>query len=711
MKPQEAYEIGLSIIPCNADKTPMVKWKPYQTKPAERGLIKKWFEKNLSMWAIVTGSASGASVLDFDGKEGKALVERFGIRPHVQTPNGFHWYLEYDPRLKTVAGVRKGLDSRGNGGYVIFSSNVKGKDYKWLRPFEPDPIESLPQELAKDLGLEKDRPNKVSSAGLVQWALKRVKKSGGRNNAGFELCCQLRDNRVPLEEARKAVLEFQNQCPDKNASGEKQAYSETEALRSLEQAYSGNVRTPWGHDLEELAVIQTTDSGFSSLFRECFGNLLLYSSSLGWLRYSGQLWQQIDLCALIPWAERIVKDYINQMLEGLDPGSFSSQDLKQALKFLQRPRLESIVKLSAGYILCEPNEFDRHELYLNTPSGVVELETGNLVRHDPDLRFRKMTNAPFSPDAEYPRFERFLTETFQGDEELINFFQVAMGYTLTGLSSERAVFFCHGSGANGKSVLFRVCATVLGSYASATPVRTILTPAQSDAIRNDLARLAGARLVTISESPEDAELDESTVKALTGGDKMAARFLNKEYFEFVPSFKIWVALNDLPAIRGRNAAIWSRIKAVPFSNVIPEAKQDKKLDEKLLEEAPGILRFLVEGAREYLRLGKLPYCQAVERHSAEYQAMQRGTSIKSFLEECTEQEMFAETKAMYLYSAYRVRCEKLGGSPLSITAFGKEMGNLCEKHRTANGVVYRGVRIKGIGDTTSGMDAEYVQFE
>ena len=232
---------------------------------------------------------------------------------------------------------------------------------------------------------------------------------------------------------------------------------------------------------------------------------------------------------------------------------------------------------------------------------------------------------------------------------------------LTGSTREQCIFFLYGDGSNGKSTFLDVLADLFGSYAMNAQSETITARRQSDSPRADIARLKGARLVTISECPADVWLDEAIVKQLTGGDTVTARYLYGREFEFKPEFKLIMATNYKPRIRGTDSGIWRRIRLVPFTQTIPEDKQDLQLPDKLRAELPGILNWALEGLRRWMQAsagGKrrgLPPCAAVDNATAEYRGEQ--DRLKQFLEDCTEPALGYTVQAGILYQTYRAWCD------------------------------------------------------
>jgi len=184
----------------------------------------------------------------------------------------------------------------------------------------------------------------------------------------------------------------------------------------------------------------------------------------------------------------------------------------------------------------------------------------------------------------------------------MEFMQRAVGYALTGDVGEQCLFVMWGTGANGKSTFVETLHALLGDYAQKAEMRTLLHR-DTDTVRNDLARLRGARLVSAVEIGRGKRLNEELVKELTGGDTITARFLVREYFEFRPEFKLFLAVNHKPQIHGTDEAIWRRVKLVPFNVYIPPEERDKALGGKLRAELPGILNWALEGCLEWQRGG------------------------------------------------------------------------------------------------------------
>ena len=242
----------------------------------------------------------------------------------------------------------------------------------------------------------------------------------------------------------------------------------------------------------------------------------------------------------------------------------------------------------------------------------------------------KMTTV--GPGETCPKWLEFLNRIFAGDQNLIAYIQRVLGYSLTGSVQEHALFFCHGTGGNGKGVLLGTWHKILGDYSAIAPMSTF-TATQNERHPTELAMLRGARLVTAQETEDGERWAESKIKALTGGDPISARFMRQDFFTYQPSFKLIVAGNHRPSLRNVDEAIRRRFNLVPFTITIPLAERDPDLAEKLKEEWPGILAWAIEGCLEWQRIGLAPP-SAVTKATEDY--LTEEDAVGRFISECCE---------------------------------------------------------------------------
>lgn len=329
-------------------------------------------------------------------------------------------------------------------------------------------------------------------------------------------------------------------------------------------------------------------------------------------------------------------------------------------------------------IPIRPADLDQHIHLLNVLNGTINLRTGVLHPHDPADLITQLVPISYDEEATAPRWQQFLGEVFKDRQELIGFVQRLVGYCLTGDTKEQMFAIWHGDGSNGKSVLLDTLREILADYATSTPFSTFALRRQ-EGIRNDLACLNNVRLVTSSEATEGMRLDEELVKRMTGDATIKARYLFSEYFEYKRRFKIIVAVNHLPRIRGTDFAIWRRVRLVPFDAVFIGDNCDLDLKGKLLAEAPGILTWAVIGSMLWFDCG-LGYPEEVKQATEQYREGE--DTLACFLSESCDLDATHTQPARALYLAYKEYC---GGRTVSEKAFSTKLtakGYTKEKRKT-----------------------------
>jgi putative DNA primase/helicase len=349
------------------------------------------------------------------------------------------------------------------------------------------------------------------------------------------------------------------------------------------------------------------------------------------------------------------------------------QDLSHhAYKSESSHRISSMINLaqSDSNVAIRPDEFDKDIFLLNCANGVLDLRTGHLGPHQKEDYLTKMIHIEFDEDSACPQWLAFLEKIMNGNADLIGFLQRATGYALTGDCSEQCLFILFGSGANGKSTFLRTVGFLTGDYGQQTATETLLVK-QKGAIPNDIARLKGARFITASEAEAEQRLAESLIKQMTGNDIISARFLHQEWFDFEPTYKIFIGTNHKPVIKGTDYAIWRRIRLIPFEVTIPENERDRMLLNKLKGELPGILAWAVKGCLDWQKKG-LGSPQAIVKATAEYR--NEMDIVCDFLTECCETGQNFTVLTRDLYKAYKEWCESNGDTLLKKNAFGSSLG-------------------------------------
>ncbi len=390
-----------------------------------------------------------------------------------------------------------------------------------------------------------------------------------------------------------------------------------------------------------------TDLGNAERLAAWHGDTLKFVPELGYLVWGGRRWERGETAA-----QRMAKETVRGIYAEASRGG--SDDERKAIsewavRSESQARIAAMLTLAQSEVEIEARaaDFDADPLLLNCQNGTLDLRTGALRPHSPADRLTKTAGTLYDGGATCDLWRAFLWRIFDGNEKLIAFIRRVVGYSLTGDTGEQCLFIPWGSGANGKSTLLETLRALFGDYGQQAEFSAFLAR-QSDTVRNDLARMVGARFIAAIESGEGRRLAEPVIKALTGGDTITARFLFKEYFEFKPTFKLWLATNHKPVIRGTDLAIWRRIRLIPFTVTIPEGERDPRLPAKLRDELPGILAWAVAGCLEWQREG-LGVPAEVKDATEIYRAEQ--DNLAGFLRECCD--LAGDVKASSLLDAYK----------------------------------------------------------
>ncbi len=455
---------------------------------------------------------------------------------------------------------------------------------------------------------------------------------------------------------------------------------------------------------EELRALPYTDTGNAEAFQLIFGQRFKYDHSRKrWMVWNGLYWTadrdgEAERAAIDTsrWRESALwlrtikgkeqrKEVVDDHVSNLDAESVHG--IRAMLEVAKN--LRSIATLTT--------DFDRNPFLLTVRNGTLDLRTGELRSASSDDLITRSSNISYDPSAKCPRWLQFLAEIFTMDLSLIDFIQRAVGYSLTGDTREQCLFILHGNGANGKSTFLEIVRRLLGPHATTTPFATFMIQRNVGAPRNDLAALVGARLVLASEAGQDASFDEAVIKQVTGQDRIAARFLYGEFFEYKPQFKIWLATNYKPIIRGGDDAIWRRIRLIPFNEQFKGDKRDSSLPDKLKEELPGILAWAVRGCLDWRRNG-LGIPPTVKSATTEYR--DESDQVGRFIsEQCVSGER-CTVSGRSLYQSYVEFCAQQGEKYLANNMFAAQIAKRgIEKKRTRQGFVYcgLGLRVEGLG--------------
>jgi putative DNA primase/helicase len=415
-----------------------------------------------------------------------------------------------------------------------------------------------------------------------------------------------------------------------------------------------------------------------------------------WLLWTGTHWRRDPGDGAMRLAKATVRGIMAEA--AAEPNPEERKRLATwAIKSESEPALRRLLILAQSEpgMAVTPAELDREAFLLNTPSGTLELRTGHLRPHNPGDLITKVTAAPYQAEARHPVLDAFF-ERVLPDEETRAFVQRVAGYCLTGSTAEEKVFFGHGPTAGGKSTLLKALRTALGDYATVADFATFCEREQGGP-REDIARLAGVRLVVSVEVKDGTRLAEGLVKWLSGGDVIAARRLYEQTFEFVPAFKLFLASNYRPRARDDDEALWRRILEIPFTESIPEAERDPEVKRILCDPAiggPAVLAWAAEGATAWFTEG-LGTPGAVKAATADYRDSMDPLR-EFFADRCVFEEIAAVT-AGELRAAYDGWAKEQGVRyPLNANAFGERLrARGCASKAGRGGRRWLGVRLRG----------------
>jgi putative DNA primase/helicase len=438
---------------------------------------------------------------------------------------------------------------------------------------------------------------------------------------------------------------------------------EVEVLAPPKASPNGSTPDDTDPDPDQPKITATDDGNALRLINNHGHEFRRVADMRRWFVWDGKRWAQDH-------EDRAIRDVARELARQLpdaanDQKSFkrnsmSATGISGAIRVAEVDRRISILAA----------ELDRHPELINTPSGVVDLRTGAIKPHDPGLLLTRITAYPVDLDAPHPRWDAFLAETFDKDDELISYMQRLAGLALSGYVREHVLPFLHGIGANGKGVFTLVLQGILGNadtggYAASAP-DGFLMAGREGKHETETARLRGARLVVCSEQTSGKRFDEQKVKRLTGGDILTGRFMRGDFFDFLPSHLVWVLSNHLPAVKEGGPSFWRRVRKIPFLHVVPEDQRIPDLHEQLLgEEGPAILGWFVHGAVEVLANG-LNDPASVIKATREYEISE--DSLASFVaEECRSGPYYWCTVADFRHR-YERHCEEMGADPLTAKA-------------------------------------------
>ena len=441
--------------------------------------------------------------------------------------------------------------------------------------------------------------------------------------------------------------------------------------RTVDAAIRANSTTSASTSSTSLLLDSQGDIRNAKAFAQVSRDQFLYVNTRGsWLHWKNDQWHVCEKQEEVAKAKQVC----SQMLTAahsvwVHEPERGKRLLREAEQAHTLPRITAMLKLAIsepGMAVTE-RELDSNPYLLGVVNGAVDLRKGVIHPNTPILHITRYCNATFDASATCGLWLKFLDQIFENDAETIACVQRLLGLTLLGIPNEEALIICYGHGANGKSVFSNVVHNIMGGYAVTAP-STILTARRPDdtSPRNDLAALAGSRYVSINELQAGDRLDEQVVKAIAGREPISARFMYREFFQFLPAFTPWLRTNHKPIITGEDDGIWRRLVMLKFGRKFKETDQDPQLEDKLLSERDGILLWMIAGARDYLTNGIKPSKTML----SELRSYRNDSDLLGeFLSDKTNSVQSSQIHQQQLFNRYTQWCTENSVRPMSKKQF------------------------------------------
>lgn len=351
-----------------------------------------------------------------------------------------------------------------------------------------------------------------------------------------------------------------------------------------------------------------SDDGNALRLMAAFGSDLRYDTASGrWLVWDGRRWATDDRFESIRRARTVARAIAREADETRDI-ELSKRLRRWANQSQGKGRLDAMISLARTDpgVAVAPQDLDADPYAFNCLNGTVDLRTGELSPHDRDAMHTRLAPVTYDPDARHPTWDRFLEDLTGGDTALEEFLKRLVGYSLLGDAREEILPVLYGSGGTGKSTFVDAIRAMSGDYGTTADFESFIDRKFGGGVRNDIAALAGARIVTSIEVDDGKKLAVALVKSITGGDTIKARYLYKEAFEFRPQFALWLVCNHSPSIPHDDSGMWRRVLRIPMDRVVPPDQRDPQIKATLRDPAvggPAVLAWAIQGCIEYLKHG------------------------------------------------------------------------------------------------------------
>ena len=437
---------------------------------------------------------------------------------------------------------------------------------------------------------------------------------------------------------------------------------------------------------EEVRPPAFSDDALALRFIDQHKDTLRYVPSLGkWLRWDGKRW-----C----FDERLIAH--DRMRKICRAAAIECNQAKLAKLIASNKTAAAAERFARSdqRIVATVDELDADQWLLNTPGSTIDLHTMEEWPHRQSDLLTKITGVAPDASCSTPVWDAFLARVTDDQPELSAYLQRVAGYSLTGSTQEHALFFLYGLGANGKTTFLNAITACAGDYHRTAPIETF-TASSVDRHPTDLAGLRGARLITAIETEEGRRWAESRIKSLTGGDKISARFMRQDFFEYTPQFKLIIAGNHKPGLKSVDEAIRRRFNLIPFTVTIPPDERDEALPEKLKAELPGIMQWMIDGCVDWQERGLAPP-EVVTKATAAY--LEAEDALAAWIEEAGQRDPNAWEKSSDLFASWAAWATKAGeyvGPMKRFLGVFETKGFTYERRRDGRG--YRGLRLNHYG--------------
>ncbi len=672
-------------IPAHQKGPRIAEWQHLRMSASD---VPRYFNNGQNV-GIINGDASGGLVTaDLDCPEAVALAGRF-LDPTLTSgresiPDGHWWYVAPGLEHREFEGIPKSasegtiLELRSTDHQTVVEPSIhpSGEHYRWSRS-GLEPLEIGAEVLA-------NAGQHLATAALIACHLPESKErggGGGRYHYALALAGYLLRHGVTAEEAQTLLRAawdargwagIERHRKSSYAGIERAVRDTAEKLRRGAPATGGRALEGMVQGLprkiadflgwerfslrEGRGVYLCTDTGNAERLADRHGADLRYCYPWGkWLVYDGTRWRIDDQGAVVRLAKDAARSIFEEAKEAPDDETAKRLG-KWASSSLSESKLRAMLSLAQSEpgVPILPEEMDASKDLLNVRNGTIDLRTGELREHRREDQLTKIAPVEYDPNAAAPTWAATLERTLPS-EDVRRFFKKLCGYALTGDVSEHILPVLYGTGANGKSTVLNALLEAAGEYGMQAAPDLLI--AKHGAHPTEIADLFGMRVVASIEVEDGRRLAEALVKNLTGGDKIRARRMRQDNWQFDPTHTVFMAVNHKPIVRGNDTGIWRRIRLIPFTETIAPADQDKQLPDKLRAELPGLLAWAIEGCLEWRREG-LQAPEAVRKATAGYRSEM--DVIGDFLaDRCFKGERLTVAKDE-LYKAYQVWCEDAG---------------------------------------------------